>query len=91
MAHFAELNAENTVVRVIVVDNNVLLDENNIEQEDLGIQFCQSLYGGVWKQTSYNENFRGLFAGVGYTYDSQLDQFVAPVTPIVSEPAAESE
>ena len=91
MAHFAELNAENTVVRVIVVDNNVLLDENNIEQEDLGIQFCQSLYGGTWNQTSYNENFRGLFAGVGYTYDSQLDQFVAPVTPIVSEPAAESE
>ncbi len=79
MAHFAELNTENTVVRVIVVDNNVLLDENSIEQEDLGIQFCQSLYGGTWKQTSYNENFRGLFAGVGYTYDSQLDQFVAPV------------
>jgi hypothetical protein len=79
MAHFAELNAESIVVRVIVVNNSILLDESNTEQEDLGIQFCQSLYGGVWKQTSYNENFRGSFAGVGYIYDSNIDQFVKPV------------
>ena len=79
MAHFAELNDDNVVTRVIVVDNSVLLDQSNTEQENLGASFCQSLFGGVWKQTSYNGNFRGSFAGVGHVYDSQLDQFVAHV------------
>tara|TARA_B100001939_G_scaffold347887_1_gene371139 strand:- start:1446 stop:1826 length:381 start_codon:yes stop_codon:yes gene_type:complete len=56
MAHFAELNEENEVTRVLVVKNEILLDENGDEQESLGIAFLQSLYGENtnWKQTSYN-------------------------------------
>ena len=79
MAHFAEINENNIVLRVIVVNNNDLLDDDGVEQESLGLAFCQSLLGGNWKQTSYNESFRGSFAGIGYTYDSKLDQFVEPV------------
>ena len=43
-----------------------------------GIAFCQSLFGGTWKQTSYNANFRKHYAGIGYKYDAQLDAFVPP-------------
>lgn len=78
MAHFAEIGLNNTVLRVIVVNNNELLDENGVEQEHLGAEFCRNLFGGTWLQTSYNGNFRGRFAGTGYTYDSVLDEFIAP-------------
>lgn len=78
MAHFAQLDENNVVLQVIVVHNNELLDENNIEQEQLGIKFCQNLFGGIWKQTSYNSNFRGIYAGVGYIYDPILDIFALP-------------
>lgn len=78
MAHFAELNADNIVVRVIVVNNAELLDANGQEQEALGVAFCQSLFGGTWVQTSYSGSFRVRFAGQGYTYDQNHDAFVAP-------------
>ena len=78
MAHFAKLNDNNIVTEVIVLDNNILLDENNVEQEQLGIEYCQSLFGGIWQQTSYNSNIKGTYAGVGYKYDEQLDRFIPP-------------
>ena len=79
MAHFAEVGLNNKVLRVIVVDNNELLDENGVEQESKGADFCRKLLGGTWVQTSYNGNMRQNFAAVGYTYDSELDVFVPPV------------
>lgn len=85
MAHFAEIDENNVVLRVIVVHNNELLDENGIEQEQLGIQFCQNLFGGMWKQTSYNSNFRGIYAGIGYIYNPILDIFTLPVTNNILE------
>ena len=78
MAHFAEINESNEVVRVIVVVNSELLDENGDEQESLGVSFCASLFGGSWKQTSYNHNIRKNFAGVGFSYDPSRDAFIEP-------------
>lgn len=77
MAHFAQLE-NNIVTQVIVVNNQELLDENNVEQEEKGIAFCQSLLGGNWKQTSYNANIRKNYAGAGYTYDAERDAFIPP-------------
>jgi hypothetical protein len=76
MAHFAQLE-NNIVTKVIVVHNNELLD-NGVESEAKGIAFCQSLFGGTWIQTSYNGNIRKNYAGIGYTYDSTRDAFIAP-------------
>jgi hypothetical protein len=77
MAHFAEIDTTNTVTQVIVVHNNELMD-NGVESEVKGIAFCQSLFGGNWIQTSFNGNIRKNFAGIGYTYDSIRDVFLAP-------------
>lgn len=77
MAHFAELDENNVVKQVIVVHNNELLD-NGVESEAKGIQFCQSLFGGNWIQTSYNGNIRKNYAGIGFTYDQARDAFIAP-------------
>ena len=78
MAHFAELDTTNLVLRVIVVNNNELLDENGQESEAKGVAFCQSFFGGNWKQTSYNNNIRKNYAGINYTYHEDIDAFVAP-------------
>jgi len=78
MAHFAEIGLNNVVVRVIVVNNDVLLDENNNEVEQNGINFCRELLGGTWLQTSYNGTIRKNFASKGFTYDSVRDAFIAP-------------
>lgn len=80
MAHFAELDKDNVVLRVIVVHNNDCLDESGNESEAVGIAFCQSLFGGNWKQTSYNANFRKNYAGAGFTYDPVRDAFIRPQT-----------
>lgn len=79
MAHFAQLDENNTVIDVIVVHNNELLIDGQ-ESEDRGVAFCQSLFGAHtrWKQTSYNGSFRGCFAGIGYSYDPGDDVFVPP-------------
>jgi len=78
MAHFAELDSDNIVVRVIVVNNAELLDANGQEQEAIGVDFCQSLFGGTWVQTSYSGGFRMRFAGEGYAYDQTHDAFIPP-------------
>ena len=78
MAHFAELDANNVVTRVIVVSNADTSDANGVEKEHIGAAFCERLLGGTWKQTSYNANFRKRYAGIGYTYDASLDAFVPP-------------
>ena len=75
MAHFAKL--ENGIVEtVIVVANEVLMDDDGIEQESIGVQFCHDTFGGNWIQTSYNGNFRGRYAGIGMQYDPNSDEFV---------------
>ena len=79
MAHFAILNESNIVTRVEVINNAVVLDGDDVEQEQLGINFLISLYGaGNYKQTSYNGNIRKNYAGVGHTFDSGRDAFIAP-------------
>lgn len=78
MAHFAEIDENNIVVRVIVIKDEVLLDENNAQQESLGAAFCQSLYNGTWKQTSDDGTIRKNFAGEGFTFDSTRDAFIPP-------------
>lgn len=78
MAHFAELDNTNKVLQVIVIDNDVTHDEDGVEQEALGIAFCKSLFGAdtKWVQTSYNNSFRGHFAGVDDFYDSVKNEFI---------------
>jgi hypothetical protein len=72
MAHFAKING-NIVEQVIVVSND------NAPTEAAGQAFIASLgLGGEWLQTSYNNNFRGTYAGIGFSYDEELDEFVAP-------------
>jgi hypothetical protein len=78
VAHFAELDENNVVKRVIVVDNKDTSDANGNEIESIGVAFCQKLLGGNWKQTSYNGKVRKNYAGIGYTYRADIDAFVAP-------------
>jgi hypothetical protein len=78
MAHFAGIGLDNVVQQVIVVNNAELLDENGVEQESRGQEFCRTLLGGTWIQTSYNGKFRKNFAGIGYTYDQARDAFIPP-------------
>jgi hypothetical protein len=88
MAHFAELDDSNKVLRVVVVGNDQLTDGTGGESELTGIQFCHKLFGGVWKQTSYNTSggvhkeggipFRKNYAGTGYDYDEDRDAFISP-------------
>lgn len=78
MAHFVELDANNVVLRVIVVSNADTADENGIEDESVGAAFCNRLFGGTWKQTSYHGNIRKNYAGIGYTYRADIDAFVVP-------------
>lgn len=78
MAHFAELDANNVVLRVIVVDTKDNSTADGVEKESIGQAFCERLFGGNWKQTSYNNNMRVRYAGIGYTYDETLDAFIPP-------------
>ena len=70
MAHFAQLDDKNNVTQVIVVSNDDIKDPSGKEIESIGIAFCQKLLGADtnWKQTSYNDNLRGNYAGIGMTY-----------------------
>lgn len=79
MAHFAQLDENNIVLQVIVVSNDDIMDDEH-ESEAKGIEFCQSLLGSdtKWVQTSYNDNFRKRYAGIGYTFDSEKDVFIPP-------------
>jgi hypothetical protein len=86
MAHFAELDENNIVLRVIVISNN---DINNLpfpESEPVGIAFCKSLFGSDtrWAQTSYNANFRYNYAGIGYTFDPMTESNIASYGAFIS-------
>lgn len=77
MAHFAKV--ENGIVTQVLVVGN--------EHEANGEEYLNSIgIEGTWIQTSYNNNFRGVFAGIGYSYDEVNDEFVAPI--IEEEPQA---
>lgn len=78
MAHFAEIDGNGVVQRVIVVSNKDTSDANGVEKESIGQAFCERLFGGNWVQTSYNGNFRKRYAGIGYKYDAALDAFITP-------------
>lgn len=78
MAHFAELDENNVVLRVIVVGNKDTSDASGVEKEYIGKAFCERLYGGNWVQTSYNGNIRKNYAGIGYSYNADIDAFVPP-------------
>jgi hypothetical protein len=87
MAYFAQIDKTNTVTQVIAIANDVVPDPAP-ENENLGQDFIANTLGlpGTWLQTSYHGNFRGTYAGIGYTYDATLDEFVAPT---VEEPLDE--
>jgi len=70
MSHWAELNKDNKVIRVLVGDNNEL---------DEGYQWLLDNLGGTWVKTSYNGKIRYNYAGIGYTYDPIDDAFIAPM------------
>ena len=78
MAHFAEIDSNNVVLRVVVVDNRDTSTPDGTEVESIGVAFCQRLFGGNWVKTSYNGNVRKNYAGIGYTYNAGLDAFVPP-------------
>ena len=84
MASFAKIGLNSKVIEVLSVNNEVLKDANGIEQESIGVDFLTKLTGyPVWKQTSYNGNFRKNHAGIGYTYDEDRDAFI-PKKPFAS-------
>jgi hypothetical protein len=80
MAYFAKLGTGNIVENVISINNSIITDSNGVEQEQLGSDFINKLYNtrDVWKQTSYNNNIRKNYAGIGYQYDQTRDAFIAP-------------
>jgi len=81
MAHFARID-NNIVQQVIVISDNDAPDPAP-DNEAQGQAFIANVLGlaGTWKQTSYNGNFRGTYAGIGYTYDPAIDEFVPPPEP----------
>jgi len=82
MAHFAELNSSNEVLRVIVISNDDV-EANGGELSSEAETFVASIVphsedGTAWKQTSYNNNFRKQYAGIGHIYDASKDKFILP-------------
>jgi hypothetical protein len=77
MAHFAQLDDNNIVLNVIAVPDDIL---SYPEDESLGIAYLQDMFGANtnWKQTSYNDNIRNVYAGIGHTYDPTEDKFYPP-------------
>ena len=75
MAHFAELDNNNKVLRVVVVGNDCVPSDEHVDGETWCINFFK---GGTWKQTSYNHNFRKQYAGINYTYDAAKNKFISP-------------
>ena len=82
MAHFAELDSNNVVTRVVVVGNDVATAAGPLGDNDMhvdGETWCVNFFkGGNWKQTSYNHNFRKQYAGKGYTFDAAKNKFISP-------------
>jgi len=77
MAHFAKIE-NGLVTQVIVVGNADTASADGTEKEYIGAAFCERLFSGEWKQTSYNGNIRKNYAGIGYTFDAVRDAFIAP-------------
>ena len=79
MAHFAKLNKENIVEQIIVINDEVLLDENGIEQDHIGIDLCKYLYNYQnFKRTYMDGSIRKNYASIGYTYDENRNAFIPP-------------
>ena len=78
MAHFAEIDTNNIVLRVIVVNNEDTADGDGNEVDSIGEAFCTNLLGGTWRRTSYNHNYRFRYAGKGMTFDAGRDAFIVP-------------
>ena len=76
MAHFVRIE-NGIVVNAIVIHNNELLVDG-VEIESKGAEFCHNLLGGTWLQTSFNNNIRKQYAGIGFIYDETADVFIAP-------------
>lgn len=91
MAHFAQLDDANRIRRVIVISNDDAPDPYP-DSEPLGQAFIADVLGlaGTWLQTSYHGNFRGMYAGPGYTYDPDADEFLPPPEPDPPAPDEES-
>jgi hypothetical protein len=83
MAHFAWLDDNNFVYQVSTVNNEDIGNTEFPESEPIGIAYLSEVYGQTlnWKQTSYHANFRGCYAGIGYSYDPARDEFVPPPSP----------
>tara|TARA_Y100001973_G_C5153714_1_gene309543 strand:- start:884 stop:1231 length:348 start_codon:yes stop_codon:yes gene_type:complete len=78
MAHFAKIGLNNKVIQTIVVNDKDCQDANGNEVEEIGRQFCENLTGYPhWVQTSYNNNIRKNFAGVGHIWDEDRNAFIA--------------
>jgi hypothetical protein len=78
MKYFAQVNENNKVANVIVIDDSVLLNEEGIEVEQLGSDFCSIFGEGRWIQTSVDAKFRKIYAGVGDSYRDDVDAFQPP-------------
>ena len=74
MAHFAELDNNNKVLRVVVVGNDCVPSDEHVDGETWCVNFFKT---PNWKQTSYNNNFRKQYAGIGMTYDSAKNKFIS--------------
>lgn len=90
MASFAQLDENNTVTEVIAISNAICGEPELAfpDTEPLGQQFIADTLHleGVWLQTSYNANFRGCYAGIGYTFDNSLGEYGEFLPPAEVEP-----
>ena len=79
MSHFAQIDENNIVQQVIVIANENCAGGEFPESEPAGQEFIASLgLEGIWKQTSYNSNFRKMYAGIGFSYNLENDVFISP-------------
>tara|TARA_R110000803_G_scaffold81203_1_gene147128 strand:- start:180 stop:656 length:477 start_codon:yes stop_codon:yes gene_type:complete len=81
MAHFAEIDSDNIVLRVIVIDNNDVNEaggDYSLGAEEKVKSIVPFSTGIRWVQTSYNNNARKQYAGIGHTYDSTKNKFISP-------------
>ena len=79
MAYFAKLDEINTVVEIQVVNDQECLNENGVVSEEKGVNFLQSLFGGIWKMTAH-DGFRKNYAHIGGVYDPARNAFI-PIKP----------